>query len=133
MGLRDEVTADIKEAFNTDFADVIQTFTGKRVIQGEPSIEDILTNTVGSNSTIKTYNGRGFFKIYTDEVDNETILQGDISLLCLQDETSIIPTVDDIIIPHGFPINGADNQECQVVSVAYNSSLVNYTIQLRKV
>ena len=40
MGLRDEVTADIKEAFNTDFADVIQTFTGKRVIQGEPSIED---------------------------------------------------------------------------------------------
>ena len=133
MGLRDEVTADIKDAFDTDLADAVKPFTGSRTVQGEPSIEDILTNTVGSNSTIKTYNGRGFFKIYTDEVDNETILQGDISLLCLQDETSIIPTVDDIIIPHGFPINGADNQECQVVSVAYNSSLVNYTIQLRKV
>ena len=133
MGLRDEITADIKEAFNTDLADAVKPFTGSRTIQGEPSIEDILTNTVGSNSTIKTYNGRGFFKIYTDEVDNETILQGDIHLLCLQDETSIIPTVDDIITPHGFPINGADNQECQVVSVAYNSSLVNYTIQLRKV
>ena len=133
MGLHDEITADIKEAFNTDLADAVKPFTGSRTIQGEPSIEDILTNTVGSNSTIKTYNGRGFFKIYTDEVDNETILQGDIHLLCLQDETSIIPTVDDIITPHGFPINGADNQECQVVSVAYNSSLVNYTIQLRKV
>lgn len=133
MGIYSDITADIKEAFNTDLADAVQPFTGSRTVQGEPSIEDILTNTVGSNSTIKTYNGRGFFKIYTDEVDNETILQGDIHLLCLQDETSIIPTVDDIITPHGFPINGADNQECQVVSVAYNSSLVNYTIQLRKV
>ena len=133
MGLRDEITADIKDAFDTDLADAVKPFTGSRTVQGEPSIEDILTNTVGSNSTTINYSGRGFFKIYTDEVDNETILQGDISLLCLQDETSIIPTVDDIITPHGFPINGADNQECQVVSVAYNSSLVNYTIQLRKV
>lgn len=133
MGLRDEVTADIKDAFDTDLSDAVKPFTGIRTVQGEPSIEDILTNTVGSNSTTINYSGRGFFKIYTDEVDNETILQGDISLLCLQDETSIIPTVDDIITPHGFPINGADNQECQVVSVAYNSSLVNYTIQLRKV
>lgn len=133
MGIYSDITADIKEAFNTDLADAVKPFTGSRTVQGEPSIEDILTNTVGSNSTIINYSGRGFFKIYTDEVDNETILQGDIHLLCLQDETSIIPTVDDIIIPHGFPINGADNQECQVVSVAYNSSLVNYVIQLRKV
>ena len=122
MGLHDEITADIKDAFNTDFADVIQTFTGKRVIQGEPSIEDILTNTVGSNSTTINYSGRGVFGSYAEiEVDNESIMANDVKLTALQSEVTTRPQLDD-------NINGY-----QVVAVNQDAASVTYTIQLRKV
>ena len=122
MGLRDEVTADIKEAFNTDLADAVKPFTGSRTVQGEPSIEDILTNTVGSNSTIINYSGRGFFGGYSEfEVDGEAIKANDVKLTALQSEVTTRPQLDD-------KINGY-----QVVAVNQDPASVTFTIQLRKV
>ena len=122
MGLRDEVTADIKEAFNTDLADAVKPFTGSRTVQGEPSIEDILTNTVGSNSTIINYSGRGVFGGYSEfEVDNESIMANDVKLTVLQSEVTTRPQLDD-------NINGY-----QVVAVNQDPVSVTFTIQLRKV
>lgn len=122
MGLRDEVTADIKEAFDTDLADAVNPFTGSRTVQGEPSIEDILTNTVGSNSTIINYSGRGVFGGYSEfEVDNESIMANDVKLTALQAETTQVPKLDDVI--NGY----------QVVAVQQDPASVTYTIQLRKV
>ena len=122
MGLRDEVTADIKDAFNTDLADAVQPFTGSRTVQGEPSIEDILTNTVGSNSTIINYSGRGVFGGYSEfEVDNESIMANDVKLTALQSEVTARPQLDD-------NINGY-----QVVAVNQDPASITYTIQLRKV
>ena len=122
MGLHDEITADIKEAFNTDLADAVQPFTGSRTIQGEPSIEDILTNTVGSNSTTINYSGRGVFSSYAEiEVDNESIQMNDVKLIVLQGEITNIPKLDDVI--NGY----------QVVAVNQDAASVTYTIQLRKV
>ena len=122
MGLRDEVTADIKEAFNTDLADAVQPFTGSRTVQGEPSIEDILTNTVGSNSTIINYSGRGVFSSYAEiEVDNESIQMNDVKLIVLQDEVTDTPKLDDVI--NGY----------QVVAVNQDPASVTFNIQLRKV
>lgn len=122
MGLRDEVTADIKDAFNTDLADAVKPFTGSRTIQGEPSIEDILTNTVGSNSTIINYSGRGVFSSYAEiEVDNESIQMNDVKLIVLQDEVTDTPKLDDVI--NGY----------QVVAVNQDPVSVTFTIQLRKV
>ena len=122
MGLRDEVTADIKEAFNTDLADAVKPFTGSRTVQGEPSIEDILTNTVGSNSTTINYSGRGVFSSYAEiEVDNESIQMNDVKLIVLQDEVANSPKLDDVI--NGY----------QVVAVNQDPSSVTFTIQLRKV
>lgn len=122
MGLRDEITADIKEAFNTDLADAVQPFTGSRTVQGEPSIEDILTNTVGSNSTIINYSGRGVFGGYSEfEVDNESIMANDVKLTALQSEVTTRPQLDDVI--NGY----------QVVAVSQDPASVTLTIQLRKV
>ncbi len=122
MGLRDEVTADIKEAFDTDLADAVKPFTGSRTVQGEPSIEDILTNTVGSNSTIINYSGRGVFGSYSEfEVDGEAIKANDVKLTALQSEVTTRPQLDD-------NINGY-----QVVAVNQDPASITYTIQLRKV
>ena len=122
MGLRDEITADIKEAFNTDLADAVQSFTGSRTVQGEPSIEDILTNTVGSNSTTINYSGRGVFGNYAEiEVDGEAIKANDVKLTALQSEVTNTPKLDDVI--NGY----------QVVAVNQDAASVTYTIQLRKV
>ena len=122
MGLHDEVTADIKEAFDTDLADAVKPFTGSRTVQGEPSIEDILTNTVGSNSTIINYSGRGVFGSYAEiEIDNESIMANDVKLTALQDEVTNTPKLDDVI--NGY----------QVVAVNQDSASVTFTIQLRKV
>ena len=122
MGLRDEVTADIKEAFNTDLADAVKPFTGSRTVQGEPSIEDILTNTVGSNSTIINYSGRGFFGGYSEfEVDGEAIMANDVKLTALQSEVTTRPQLDDMI--NGY----------QVVAVNQDPASVTFNIQLRKV
>ena len=122
MGLHDEITADIKDAFNTDLADAVKPFTGSRTVQGEPSIEDILTNTVGSNSTIINYSGRGVFGGYSEfEVDNESIMANDVKLTALQSEVTTRPQLDD-------NINGY-----QVVAVNQDPASVTFNIQLRKV
>ena len=122
MGLRDEITADIKDAFNTDLADAVKPFTGSRTVQGEPSIEDILTNTVGSNSTTINYSGRGVFSSYAEiEVDNESIQMNDVKLIVLQDEVANSPKLDDVI--NGY----------QVVAVNQDPSSTIWTLQLRKV
>ena len=122
MGLKADLDADIKDAFNTDLADAVKPFTGSRTVQGEPSIEDILTNTVGSNSTTINYSGRGVFGGYSEfEVDNESIMANDVKLTALQSEATTRPQLDDVI--NGY----------QVVAVNQDPASVTYTIQLRKV
>ena len=122
MGLRDDITADIKDAFNTDLADAVKPFTGSRTVQGEPSIEDILTNTVGSNSTIINYSGRGVFGGYSEfEVDGEAIKANDVKLTALQSEVTNTPKLDDVI--NGY----------QVVAVNQDPSSTIWNLQLRKV
>lgn len=122
MGLHDEITADIKEAFNTDLADAVQPFTGSRTVQGEPSIEDILTNTVGSNSTTINYSGRGVFGSYSEfEVDGEAIKANDVKLTALQSEVTTRPQLDDVV--NGY----------QVVAVQQDPASVTWTLQIRKV
>ena len=122
MGLHNDITADIKDAFDTDLADAVKPFTGIRTVQGEPSIEDILTNTVGSNSTIINYSGRGVFSSYKEiEVDNDSIKMNDVKLIVLQSEISKTPHLDDVI--NGY----------SVISILSDPADVTFIIQLRKV
>ena len=115
-------TKAISQAFNKSLKDTVLPFTGSRTVQGEPSIEDILTNTVGSNSTIINYSGRGVFGGYSEfEADNESIMANDVKLTALQSEVTTRPQLDDVI--NGY----------QVVAVNQDPASVTYTIQLRKV
>ena len=122
MGLRDEVTADIKEAFDTDLADAVKQFEAFREIKGQATEEDWLTNTVGTNSTTLTYGGRGVFGSYAEfEVDGEAIRANDVKLTALQSEVTTRPQLDDVI--NGY----------QVVAVNQDPSSTIWTLQLRKV
>ena len=115
-------TKAISQAFDKSLKDAVLPFTGSRTVQGEPSIEDILTNTVGSNSTTINYSGRGVFSSYKEiEVDNESIQMNDVKLIALQSEVTTRPQLDDVI--NGY----------QVVAVGQDPAAVTFNIQLRKV
>ena len=115
-------TKAISQAFDKSLKDAVLPFTGSRTVQGEPSIEDILTNTVGSNSTAINYSGRGVFGGYSEfEVGNESIMANDVKLTALQSEVTTRPQLDDVI--NGY----------QVVAVNQDPSSTIWTLQLRKV
>ena len=118
MGLTSEIQADIAAAFDTDLADAVQEFTGKRVIVGQL---DPVTDT--QTSTTIEYSGRGVFSDYdTKEVDGLNILRTDTKLIALQNEVTEIPAIGDKISGLFDVINvGKDPADC------------TYQIQLRKV
>ncbi len=118
MGLQAEIQADIAAAFDTDLADAVQDFTGKRVIVGQL---DPVTDT--QTSTTIEYTGRGVFADYeTNEVDGIKILRTDTKLIALQNEVTEIPAIGD-------KINGLFD----VINVGSDPADVSLTIQLRKV
>lgn len=104
MGLRDELTADIAEAFDTDLADAVTAFTATQ--QGEGDYDPVTGETTPS---VTTYAGRGVFGSYSnDEIDGSSILATDERLTALQaevlvteagiaTETKAAPKVGDMI------------------------------------
>lgn len=117
MGLRDEITADLAEAFDDDLADAVESFDGVRVSVGEydPVTERQETVTV-------SYKGRGVFANYEQGIiDGIQILKTDIELTALQAEVSNAPQIDDKI--NGFT----------VIDVGQDPAKVTWSVQLRKV
>ena len=122
MGLYDEISADIKAAFDTDLSDAVTQFEAFREVKGQATIDDWLTNTVSNTDTTLTYGGRGVFGGYSEiEIDNQSIMANDVKLTCLQDEVSQVPWLDDII--NGY----------RVVAIQQDPASVSWTIQLRRV
>lgn len=82
MGLREELQADLAEAFDTDLADAVRAFRGEFIAGGywDPKTE--------TNAGVKvTYTGRGVFGGYAKElIDNINIMAGDVKLTCLTNE-----------------------------------------------
>lgn len=114
--MRQEITADIANAFNTDLADAVKDFTAKRVILSD---DDWAVNDTQVLSTIN-YSGRGVFTgFYAHEIDNKTIMQQDTKLICLQSELTEIPQIDDEI------------NEMKIISISHDPAEVSFTIQLR--
>lgn len=115
MGLYDEITVDLAEAFDSDLADVATDFTGVRVTKGNYNpitgeSEDILTK----------YRGRGVFGNYARSlVDSESILATDQKLTALQAEVTDTPQINDKI------------KDFTVISVSKDPANVIWTIQLR--
>lgn len=117
MGLNQEISHDIANAFDTDLADAVTDFTAIRKIKAD---DDWLEN--GNNHSETTYQGRGVFGSFSQsEIDRETILRTDVKLICLQAETTDTPSPDDII--NGF----------SVVAVQKDPANVAWVVQLRNV
>lgn len=114
MGLHDEITSDIANAFNTDLADAVTDFTATR----QKQTDDWVINDNGTPT--EAYTGRGVFGSYSAyETDGQAIGIHDVKLICLQSEVTGTPMIDDVI-----------NDMC-VLSIAKDPADVSYTIQLR--
>lgn len=117
MGLRDEITADIAAAFDSDLADAIQSFRGMRYELFGPY--DPITQ---QQTKVETpYEGRGVFGGYSDSViDGIQILKTDVKLTALQAEVTDIPMIDDFI------------NDMKVITVGKDPAGVTWEIQLRR-
>ncbi|MFH3942294.1 glutamate 5-kinase [Acinetobacter nosocomialis] len=92
MSLRDEIQADIAEAFNEDLADAVYTFTCDRVVSTKWNPK---TNT--SENVIEQYKGRGvLFGSYNQyEILTLGVLATDKKAIVLQNEVTKEPMIDD--------------------------------------
>ena len=127
MGLRDELQADLAEAFNTDLADAVLAFTGEYM---GPGVIDPVTEE--STAQPVTYTGRGVLSRYEDSrIDNINIKVGDLRLTVLANEVTDTPDV-------GHKITAPDlmDRTKQVVylvkSVRADPASATYRLQLRK-
>lgn len=127
MGLRDELQADLAQAFNTDLADAVLAFTGEYM---GPGVVDPVTEETTAQPVI--YTGRGVLSRYEDSrIDNVNILVGDLRLTALANEVSDTPDV-------GHKITAPDlmDRSKQVVylvkSVRSDPASATYRMQLRK-
>ena len=92
MGLRDEIQADIAEAFNDDLADAVHTFTCDRVVSSNWNPK---TNT--SEDVVEHYEGRGvLFGSYSQyEIQTLGVLATDKKATVLQNEVTMVPIMED--------------------------------------
>lgn len=126
MGIRDELQAEIAEAFDTDLADAVHDFTGNYTVQGE---WDPVTETGGE--TTVGYAGRGVLSDYeTERIDGVNILAGDVKLLALTNEVTDVPA-------EGHTIAAPDlatgiMQSYNVEKLSADPASATYRIQLRR-
>lgn len=118
MGLREDIQADMAEAFDTDLADAVKTFTGGITLPG--TYDPVTEETVGE--VVIAYGGRGVFDAYEDRlVDGINIKSTDQLLIALTNEVTGTPEI-------GHKINGAE-----VLNVSKDPAEAHYEIQLRAV
>lgn len=122
MSLRDELQADIAEAFDTDLADTITTFTCSKEIQSGDF--DFETQTYPM-VTIEQYSGRGVFGSYKRDLVKPIDYQvEDVKATVLQNEVTGVPQIDDVWVAGG---------QFKVLNVGKDPSGSIWVLQLRKV
>lgn len=124
MGLRDDIQADLAEAFDDDLADAVTAFTGTRTVASDTDdgVDDWMNPPSEPSASTLTYTGRGVFTDYSKyELDSDIIDVTDVKLICLANEITNEPIADD-------KINGYS-----VVMVNRDPANATYEIQLRQV
>lgn len=127
MGLRDELQADLAEAFDTDLADAVVPFSGAYLGPGD--YDPVAGETTGQTIT---YTGRGVLARYeTKRIDNVNILVGDLKLIVLTNEVEDIPEIG-----HKITAPNLADRSKQVVylvkGVQVDPASATYRVQLRK-
>ena len=122
--MRDELQAELAEAFNEDLADAVDTFTcEKPIYSGEFDFETQTYPVIGSES----YSGRGvLFGSYLKDLVKPADYQAeDAKAIVLQNEVAAVPQIDDIWV--------TSKGDFKVVNIGADPVAATYTIQLRKV
>ncbi|MBJ9984440.1 glutamate 5-kinase [Acinetobacter sp. S40] len=92
MGIRDEIQAEIAEAFNEDLADAVHSFICERITKSnwDPKTETYIESK-------EVYTGRGvLFGSYNQyEVQTLGVLATDKKATVLQNEVTMVPKIDD--------------------------------------
>lgn len=122
--MREELQAELAEAFSTDLADAVDTFTcEKPVYSGEFDFETQTYPVVGSES----YLGRGvLFGSYQKDLVKPADYQAeDAKAIVLQNEVSGVPQIDDVWV--------TSKGDFKVVNIGADPTNSIWTCQLRKV
>lgn len=130
MGMRDEIQADLAEAFDDPdgLSDAVKPVAGSRTVKGGYDPE--IGGTVPA-STIH-YTGRGVFGSYlAKEIDGTRIQSEDVKLLVLQNELfeGQVGGVTDV---PASPKIGDQVSGYRVLNVSEDPAQATWTIQLRK-
>lgn len=129
MGLRDDLQADIAEAFDDadGLADAVASFTGSRT-----TVSDTYDPVTGTYpETTIGYSGRGVFGGYSVlEIDGQHIEANDVKLIALQNEVTL-DAGGEAEPKIGDHITNADG-EYRVVNVGKDPAAASWTAQLRK-
>ncbi|MFW3166280.1 hypothetical protein WBQ28_17505 [Pseudomonas syringae pv. syringae] len=119
MGLREDIQREMAEAFDTDLADAVKSFTGGITLPGT-------TDPVTEESTpgvVISYAGRGVFDGFRiDLIDGKSIKATDQLLIALINE--VIGGTPQV----GHKINGYD-----VLNVDKDPADAHYEIHLREI
>lgn len=124
MGLRDDLQADLAEAFDDELSDAVTAFVGTRTVADDTDsdIDDWMNPPDTPTASTLTYTGRGVFTDYsTYELDSDIINVTDVKLIVLQNEITAEPIADDKINSYS------------VVRVSKDPALATFEIQLRQV
>ena len=124
MGLREELQADIADAFNTDLEDAVSEFTCTKIIySGEMDFATQTYPIIGN----ETYSGRGvlFGSYQKDMVKPVDYQVTDCKATVLQNEVDGVPQINDIWVT----VKG----EFKVVNIGADPVDAIWKVQLRKV
>ncbi|MBI6945017.1 glutamate 5-kinase [Pseudomonas putida] len=127
MGLRDELQADLAEAFNTDLADAVVNFTGEYMGPGDwDPVKEV------STAQPVTYTGRGVLSRYEDRrIDNINILVGDLRLTVLANEITDVPDVGHKVTAPDL-MDRAKQLTYEVKTARADPASATYRLQLRR-
>lgn len=130
MGMREEIQADLAEAFNDPdgLADAVRPVEGSRSIKG--GYDPAIGGTVPA-STLH-YTGRGVFGSYqAKEIDGSRIQTQDVKLLALQNEL-FEGTADAVTVIPALPKIGDLISGYRTLHVSEDPAQATWTVQLRK-
>lgn len=126
MGLRDDIQADLAEAFDDDLADAVFPFTGSYM---GPGVWDPVNETTTAQPV--TYTGRGVLDSYDSRrIDGLNILVGDVLLICLVSEVTDRPAVGHQITAQD--LLAGQQATYRIISPGIDPAKAHYEIQLRK-
>ena len=124
MGLREELQADIADAFNTDLEDAVSEFTCTKIIySGEMDFATQTYPIIGN----ETYSGRGtlFGSYQKDMVKPVDYQVTDCKATVLQNEVTQVPQISDVWM--------TVKSEFRVVNIGADPMDAIWKVQLRKV